>query len=774
MIEIPSEVDVLVVGMGPGGSGAAKRCAELGLKVLGVEKRAEIGAPKRCGEAISRNGMTERIGIEPRGPWIIQEVHGAIVYAPNGKSITMDYKGPEGWIIERKMFDKHLAAEAAKAGARVLAKVEARGFRRADGKVAATLEYEGRTFGVTAKIVIAADGIESLVARELGINTGNRLMDICAGVQFEMAGVRTKGNMIEFFFSNKAAPGGYCVTPSTEIITKNTVKSITEVGLGEDVLSLDGWTPAEAKSVRDYEGDVIAIKPYMINNEAKLTPDHLVYAWNRKCGFSWKKACELKKGSRGKHMEGDYLVFPVPKEEGVRFLEVGKYAKGIECEGKIYPVGRNQFGAKFKYKYGIPSNIELTNDLMEFFGYYVSEGSANSGGIIISNTDENIIRRVSEVGERIFGVKVCIWKNKNREKPCFQAAFPSKILKQLFVGMFKEGCRNKTFPRFFSGLSNGLKLSFLVGLFRGDGDKYKKSTGLEHLEYTSTSKSLIYDMWMLLSTMGIVGAIGRIRKKDAYKLRIYGKQLEKLEKIFGRCKYGNMQTGRSFIKDGFVFMGINKIGTEKYSGKVYDIQSNGSFCPGFIIHNCWIFPKGDGVANVGIGVRKPWAKKTALEYLEDFVNSRPELKNASILEVNSGGVPVGGFLDDAVADNLMVVGDAAHHVNPIHGGGIPEAYMAGRLAAETAAEAVKAGDFSRKFLKRYDQRWEKERGSRLKKILKLREVMENMSDEDLNWLVDYLQGEDLVEFSRGSSGFGKLAKILMKKPKLIKLARKLV
>jgi len=397
MIEIPSEVDVLVVGMGPGGSGAAKRCAELGLKVLGVEKRAEIGAPKRCGEAISRHGMTERIGIEPRGPWIIQEVHGAIVYAPNGKSITMDYKGPEGWIIERKMFDKHLAAEAAKAGARVLAKVEARGFRRADGKVAATLEYEGRTFGVTAKIVIAADGVESLVARELGINTSNRLMDICAGVQFEMAGVKL-GNMIEFFFSNKMAPGGYC----------------------------------------------------------------------------------------------------------------------------------------------------------------------------------------------------------------------------------------------------------------------------------------------------------------------------------------------------------------------------------------WVFPKGEGVANVGIGVRKPWAKKTALEYLEDFVNSRPELKNASILEVNSGGVPVGGFLDDAVADNLMVVGDAAHHVNPIHGGGIPEAYMAGRLAAETAAEAVKAGDFSRKFLKRYDQRWEKERGSRLKKILKLREVMESMSDEDLNWLIDYLHGEDLVEFSRGSSGFGKLAKILMKKPKLIKLAGKLV
>lgn len=397
-MQMPKEVDVLVVGMGPGGSAAAKRCAELGLRVLGVEKRAEIGAPKRCGEAVSRHGMVDRIGLQPTGPWIMQEVTGAIVYAPNGKSVRVDYDGPEGWIVERKLFDKHLAALAAKAGAHIIAKTEARCFRRVAGKVVATLDCEGKSVDVTAKIVIAADGVESVVARELGVNTANRLVDLCSGAQFEMANVENNGSMIEFFFGNNIAPGGYL----------------------------------------------------------------------------------------------------------------------------------------------------------------------------------------------------------------------------------------------------------------------------------------------------------------------------------------------------------------------------------------WHFPKGDGVANVGIGVRKPWSKKTALEYLEDFVKANPRYKHASIIEVNSGGVPVGGFLDDAVADNLMVVGDAAHHVNPIHGGGIPEAYMAGRLAAETAAEAVKAGDLSKKFLKRYDQRWEKERGSKLRKILKLREVMESLSDEDLNWLAGYLKGDDLVEFSRGSSGFGRLAKILMKKPKLIKLAGKLV
>ncbi|MBP7601996.1 MAG: FAD-dependent oxidoreductase, partial [Thermoflexales bacterium] len=40
---MPRSVDVLVIGGGPGGSIAARRCAEAGLRVLMIEKRQEIG-----------------------------------------------------------------------------------------------------------------------------------------------------------------------------------------------------------------------------------------------------------------------------------------------------------------------------------------------------------------------------------------------------------------------------------------------------------------------------------------------------------------------------------------------------------------------------------------------------------------------------------------------------------------------------------------------------------------------------------------------------------
>ena len=113
--------DIIAVGGGPAGSSASMTAARAGLKVLMVEKRAEIGSPKRCGEGLSKSAL-ERMGLEVEGIWVCRTILGASAYAPNGKKITVNYQGPEGYVIERKMFDKWLAKKAVEAGAKVLAK----------------------------------------------------------------------------------------------------------------------------------------------------------------------------------------------------------------------------------------------------------------------------------------------------------------------------------------------------------------------------------------------------------------------------------------------------------------------------------------------------------------------------------------------------------------------------------------------------------------------------------------------------------------------------
>jgi digeranylgeranylglycerophospholipid reductase len=151
----------------------------------------------------------------------------------------------------------------------------------------------------------------------------------------------------------------------------------------------------------------------------------------------------------------------------------------------------------------------------------------------------------------------------------------------------------------------------------------------------------------------------------------------------------------------------------------------------------------------------------------------PEISKGSILEVNAGCVPVGGMVKDMVTNGFVLCGEAANHVNPIHGGGIKEAVISGQMAADVIAECLKKNDVSKKALSKYNDVWWEERGNHLKRVEKLRETLEKLSDHDLNDLVDALKPEDIVEFARGAK-LSVLAKVLMRKPRLVSIARHLL
>lgn len=185
----------------------------------------------------------------------------------------------------------------------------------------------------------------------------------------------------------------------------------------------------------------------------------------------------------------------------------------------------------------------------------------------------------------------------------------------------------------------------------------------------------------------------------------------------------------------------------------------------------WVFPKGEHRANVGLGI-VPQDKKPG-EFMAEFLKLHPEISKGSILEVNAGCVPVGGMVKDMVANGFVLCGEGANHVNPIHGGGIKEAIISGQMAADTIAECLKKGDVSKNALNKYNEDWWEQRGNHLKRVEKLRETMEKLSDQDLNDLVDALKPEDIIEFARGAK-LAILAKVLMRKPRLVSIARHLL
>ena len=203
--------DVVVVGAGPGGSMAAKTAAELGLDVLIVEKRQEIGCPVRCAEGVSKNPLREMVDIKKK--WIAAEVIGAKIYAPDGTEIVLaeEKAGNEvGYVLERKIFDRYLAKLAAKAGADIMVKTSAIGIERAEnGKVKVRMKRLGEDFEVETKIVIGADGIESRVGKWAGIDTTLRLDEVDSCVQYLMAGIDFESEYCHFWLGTSIAPGGY-------------------------------------------------------------------------------------------------------------------------------------------------------------------------------------------------------------------------------------------------------------------------------------------------------------------------------------------------------------------------------------------------------------------------------------------------------------------------------------------------------------------------------------------------------------------------------------
>lgn len=177
----------------------------------------------------------------------------------------------------------------------------------------------------------------------------------------------------------------------------------------------------------------------------------------------------------------------------------------------------------------------------------------------------------------------------------------------------------------------------------------------------------------------------------------------------------------------------------------------------------WVFPKGEHMANVGLGVLGSRAERRAIDYLRDFVANTPALAKGKVVEINAGGIPVGGPLKQTVKGNVVLVGDAARQVNALTGGGIDSAMRAGQIAGEVVAEAVKEGDISERRLREYERRWREKMGKSHERYLKAKNVLLSLSDRELDQLAETLAK---VNFERIS--LTEMLKVLVRShPKLL-------
>ena len=201
--------DVVVVGGRVGGSTASLFASQSDVDVLMIEKRQEIGTPVQCAEGVTY-GTFDTLEMEPSERYIRARIKGAHIHAPNGRRISYEGGIAEGMVLDRKIFDKQLAVESAKAGTDIMLKTTVKDLIIKDHKVCGVVaQHLGKTFEVHADVVIAADGVESNIARMAGINNLRTPQQICSCAQYEMVGMDVDQEYLEFYFGEKIAPGGY-------------------------------------------------------------------------------------------------------------------------------------------------------------------------------------------------------------------------------------------------------------------------------------------------------------------------------------------------------------------------------------------------------------------------------------------------------------------------------------------------------------------------------------------------------------------------------------
>lgn len=174
--------DVIVVGSGPSGSMAAKTCANNGLKVLLLEKES-LPRYKTCGGAVSKKAIDligPLEGLEPK-----YKGFGVIAYSPNLKCSATKTNDLSMLLTFRDSFDYFLLQKAEESGAEI---------HTNERVTSVTVEKEHVIVGTTegnylAKIIIGADGVTSLVAKETGLRKKweQKGVGICIETEVELS-----------------------------------------------------------------------------------------------------------------------------------------------------------------------------------------------------------------------------------------------------------------------------------------------------------------------------------------------------------------------------------------------------------------------------------------------------------------------------------------------------------------------------------------------------------------------------------------------------------
>ena len=182
--------DVVIAGGSVAGLFCAREIAKQGHSVLVIEEDYEIGTPEHCGGLVSISGL-EQLGVVPHRKTFDHLIETAEIFAPGGKSFSINSSKQKVAEIDRRELDKQIAYQAQKNGAEIKVRTSFKektedGVITSDGKI-------------KCKIIVDARGVSSLIHKD---RTG-----ILASAQFEVYADWIKKGKVEVYLDQVKYPG---------------------------------------------------------------------------------------------------------------------------------------------------------------------------------------------------------------------------------------------------------------------------------------------------------------------------------------------------------------------------------------------------------------------------------------------------------------------------------------------------------------------------------------------------------------------------------------
>ncbi|TFF93416.1 NAD(P)/FAD-dependent oxidoreductase, partial [Candidatus Thorarchaeota archaeon] len=212
--------DVVIVGAGSAGCVTARRCAELGLQTLLLDRkdRASIG-DKVCGDEISKSHF-DATGIDyPENSEVSIAISGADVYPPNMKNIlrVRGWKEFDGWTVNRVEFGQRLLQEAINAGVHFIDRAHASEPILCDEQVIG-LEYKSLASDeenrVSTKLIVDASGFSAVIRNKIDSELIEKAIDksdiaLCYREILNLKMPLAEPEVARVFLGGEIAPRGY-------------------------------------------------------------------------------------------------------------------------------------------------------------------------------------------------------------------------------------------------------------------------------------------------------------------------------------------------------------------------------------------------------------------------------------------------------------------------------------------------------------------------------------------------------------------------------------